>query len=358
MCIWFLLYVMFVASYPVFFYPGSLVSKTVYKPFLETLETELYCSMSTSLRHSGTIPTAPGLIEYIEYNPFNITNTLLPRTFPPNSILIGHSFGAHAVLQQAKNNPNISVCVLLNGNFNHQQTLPYASTKFYDIGNISCLVIAGKNDRRLPFVHVLSDMYSSYQEQFNISYMITNDTHFSLFESPQKLATIIMFIIGKMSPGLRLFDIISGASGTSPTAPGSSLMNYTNNMIWKNLPPTRHYFGWWQFLPFLFAKVWTPDSINHMFHHPDGYVLYKTCGVDLPRYLQHQGYRVNLFEPRTKPSHNLRAALLQWLFGSIIPDAIGRRPSDDQINMKVMDVFAIHIPNTNTVYYKFKDLTY
>jgi hypothetical protein len=299
-------FLVLVNAYRVFFYPGSLIRKQFYQPFLDSLENRLCCN-----------------IKYMTYTPWNASRLFTPDpTLPPRSILIGHSYGAHMALQQAKQNPNVSTCILLNGHFNHDRTLPYSKTNITELSNTSVLVIAGTQDRRLPFVHVLSDMYMADPTK---RFIIRNATHFSLFKNAHTVETIFHFIMGHIVFRFPIYNLF----GHNPE----------NEYIWKGLPKTKHYFGWWQFGAFLLAKSW--DGENHMFHHPNGNVLYKTNGVDIRRYLTYQGFKVNMITPDTSTNRNLRGALLQWLIGGRMRDA--------------GDVLEVAFPNTNVVYYKFMD---
>ena len=92
---------------------------------------------------------------------------------------------------------------------------------------------------------------------------------------------------------------------------------------------------------FLFAKSWTNDSLNHMFHHPDGYVLYKTYNVDVYDYLQRQNIDVNLILPRKNESSSFK--IINWLLGGFPKTT-------------TFDLYKIPISLGNeTVYYKFPE---
>lgn len=309
-------------AYRILFYPGSFVHRSVYGNFLNTLE--------KTIHHP---------IEYVSYQPWNISAILDNTVYTPKgTILLAHSFGAYLSFMKAKQTPNISACIVFNAHFNQHHTQPYTSVNVKDF-KIPILTVFGRNDRRLAPYHVISDIYEC--DSLNISnkhFLLTNSTHFSLFQDKEIPVDIVNF----------LFHLCS----TKKHPLQNKLSNVTPDqkppVIWNSLPNTKHYFGWIGYVGFLLAKSWTSMSGNHMYHHADGWVQYKTYGVDIAEYMASQGIDANITIWDVYRNGTGRKQFLDWF----------QRPMETDDTKTALHVLGIHFVGTNTTYFKFKERSY
>jgi len=134
-------------GYTIYFLKGSFVSEKVYQPFLSQL--------SKSLNQTIEI-TSSDLFQRNEY--------------PPNSILMGHSFGGYlALLDYLKNQQNIQGIVLFNSHCNTNRKAIYPSIYQSDI-KIPMLTILGTYDSKLPIAISIDDYEDSRLQNLKDKY--------------------------------------------------------------------------------------------------------------------------------------------------------------------------------------------
>lgn len=159
------------SAYHIRFLPGSFVKRDTYNNFLESLQNRLQTES----------------FEYMSY-------ISLP-CYPPNTILIGHSFGGSiALLQSQCCHENIHAIIIMNCHFNVKEQMPYFPIMFEKVKN-RVAVLYCKEDQQLPYNMVKIDHDEALKKELNsIQFKSFHGDHFSLFLNANTTSNVIDYI--------------------------------------------------------------------------------------------------------------------------------------------------------------------
>ena len=159
------------SAYHIRFLPGSFVKRDTYNNFLESLQNKLQTES----------------FEYMSY-------ISLP-CYPPNTILIGHSFGGSiALLQSQCCHENIHAIIIMNCHFNVKEQMPYFPIMFEKVKN-RVAVLYCKEDQQLPYNMVKIDHDEALKKELNsIQFKSFHGDHFSLFLDANTTSNAIDYI--------------------------------------------------------------------------------------------------------------------------------------------------------------------
>lgn len=159
------------SAYHIRFLPGSFVKKDTYENFLEGLQNRLQTDS----------------FEYMSY-------ISLP-CYPPNTILVGHSFGGSiALLQSQCCHENIHAIIIMNCHFNVKEQMPYFPIAFEKVKN-KVAVLYCKEDQQLPYNMVKIDCDEAEKKEIDsIRFKCFSGDHFSLFLDANTTSNAIHYI--------------------------------------------------------------------------------------------------------------------------------------------------------------------
>ena len=156
-----------VAAYHIRFFRGSFIGKSVYQPFLDEL------------------------CKHIEVNSIKFQPYISFPEYPPNTLLIGHSFGGtFALLHSQWTVQNNHSIILINSHFNVNNQMPYFDIPF-DAISVKAHVFYCKEDMQLPSWAVKEDEKAAREKKDPLYFKEYEGDHFSIFQNRDLLNTCV-----------------------------------------------------------------------------------------------------------------------------------------------------------------------
>jgi len=157
---WLFLLFPIIKAFHIRFFQGSMISKETYQPFLKEIESILPC-------------------DSVQFQPY-----WKLKPFPPNTILMGHSFGGSMALYHSLiYSENIQGIVLLNSHFNALGQMPYIPFPLSKV-KIPIYIAYGKYDQELPYEMVVIDKEETdRQKKTDIMFKEYESDHFAIFKN-------------------------------------------------------------------------------------------------------------------------------------------------------------------------------
>ena len=154
--------------------PGSGIDHTFYDTFKNKLKTDIHSPFGTTITNM---------------------NYCLFQKIPPNTILVGHSFGGflallYCVRETLYSESNIIGCVLINSHFNERIKMPYPGIRLQSVEQPT-LVLLGRKDNKLPIQKAMDDykVMTELSELYpkNKEFVVSDATHTSIFTDPDEM---------------------------------------------------------------------------------------------------------------------------------------------------------------------------
>lgn len=154
--------------------PGSGIDHTFYDTFKNKLKTDIHTPFGTTITNM---------------------NYCLFQKIPPNTILIGHSFGGflallYCVRETLYSESNVIGCILINSHFNERMKMPYPGIHLSSVKQPT-LILLGRKDKKLPINSAMDDykVLSEHSEvcSQNKEFIVSDATHTSIFTELHEL---------------------------------------------------------------------------------------------------------------------------------------------------------------------------
>lgn len=247
------------------------------------------------------------------------------RSFPNDTILIGHSFGGTFALWDA-NKPNVRGVVLLYSHFNSRRTMWYPGIAMRSV-RPPVLTILGTDDKRLPFKCAIDDLFVKQEEVHRNKHFLVKPGygHFSgLEQEEQDEDNRAMILASEIAAFIQSMDTYDNALQEQcmtwyhpkykPTLPLTRDLSKSMNLI-DALVMVSGLPGWWQLHFFLFLLSKPKYQENVEFTWKDS-TLYKTSHVPMEKFqafLDKEMFPTIDIDWRIIRLPSIHPAILPWL---------------------------------------------